>query len=151
MTGTVVVTGFFVAFEFAAAVVVVTAGVVEEVVDDFSLPDFNRFAWTTSGAMAMDRRRRRRRRMPPAAVVGLSRFLMSVMVYFPLVRVSRTTLSTSQVLKLINLALVLLPRKRVYCSCYEITYILELEIIRIVGLGAVQYVEGLSSSAAERA
>ncbi len=85
MTGTVVVTGFFVAFEFAAAVVVVTAGVVEEVVDDFSLPDFNRFAWTTSGAMAMDRRRRRRRRMPPAAVVGLSRFLMSVMVYFPLV------------------------------------------------------------------
>ena len=141
------------AFDFLAAVLVVTAEVVAEVDDDVPSPDFDarRLAWTTSGAMAMHRRRRRRRMMPTAAVVGLSRFLMSVMVYFPLVRVSRTTLSTSQVLKLINLALVLLPRKRVYCSCYEITYILEIEKIRIVGLGAVQYVEGLSSSAAERA
>ena len=94
MVGTVVVTGSFVsfvAFDFAVAVAVVTAGVVAEVLDDVPpVFDARRFAWTTSGAMAMHRRRRRRRMMPTAAVVGLSRFLMSVMVYFPLVRVSRT-------------------------------------------------------------
>jgi len=96
VVGTVVVTGSFVsfvAFDFAVAVAVVTAGVVAEVLDDVPpVFDARRFAWTTSGAMAMHRRRRRRRMMPTAAVVGLSRFLMSVMVYFiPLVRVSRTT------------------------------------------------------------